>query len=149
MRKPLIFLILFFVLSGCGFDSGEKVVEKNGDKITFAGKEGETLKFGTKELPTNFPKDIPVFPGAKPAGSYAASGENAGMIVGLESDGDFKKISDYYQTELLRNGWEVRNSTAGEETVLFKITKAERTGTVSVTKKDNKTEIAVMMGKVE
>jgi hypothetical protein len=150
MNKLLFLLIVSVVLSGCGLNLQKKDVNEKGNNITVAGKEGETLTFGAKELPSNFPLDVPVFPGAKPTGSYAASGENAGMIVALESSDDSKKISDYYKIELVKNGWEVKEQTQGSApTAVYSIKKGLRAGTVSVTKGENNTKIAIMIGKEE
>ena len=145
MKKTLLLLSLVLILGGCGINPSQKI----GEEITIKGKQGETLTFGAKELPTNFPSDMPVYPGAKPSGSYAATGNEASMIVALEVAEDFNKVASYYGAELKKNGWNIKNSAAVQDGTMYSISKGERMGTVTVSKKTGGegVEIAIVLGK--
>jgi hypothetical protein len=83
-------------------------------------------------LPAGFPADVPVYPGAHPTGSLAATGK--GMIVTFQSADAPEKVFSFYRAELAERGW----SISGEVSVLGQ-------GALSGTK-DTRTASVVIVG---
>jgi len=154
MKKLLFLLFLIVFVGGCGFNpqTGPKVdVSNNGETVTVKGKEGESVTFGAKEIPSDFPKDVPIYPGSKPTGSYVAAGKDNGLVVGLETTDEFNKVTAYYSEELTKNGWLINGQTQGSApTGVFAIKKGEVSGVVTIQKQEEKkiVEIAIVLGKV-
>ncbi len=83
-------------------------------------------------LPAGFPADVPVYPGARPTGSLAAT--RTGMVVTFQSTDAPDKVFAFYRTQLVERGW----SISGEASFLGQ-------GALSGTK-DNRTASAVIVG---
>jgi len=61
-----------------------------------------TVTAETGGLPANFPKDVPIYPGAKVVAG-ATSGADAGVT--FETSDPPEKVMNLYKEELPRNGW--------------------------------------------
>ncbi len=62
-------------------------------------------------IPSNFPSNIPVFPGAAPTlgrGGNVGGSERSG--VQLKADASPTEVLSYYESELVSNGWTVDES---------------------------------------
>jgi len=92
-------------------------------------------------LPVGFPEDVPVYPGAHPTGSLAATGK--GMVVTFQSADAPEKVFSFYRTQLAERGW----SISGEANVLgqgaLSGTKDTRTASVVVVGATGATQIIV------
>ena len=98
-----------------------------------------TVELGV--LPAEFPRDIPVYPGATViSASSAALGHGAIFSTADAAD----RVADFYEAELWELGWtEVKKLTAGPATSIT-ATKEERVFAVGLTKgADGKTIISV------
>jgi hypothetical protein len=95
---------------------------------TGAGPAGEVAV----TLPAGFPADVPVYPGARPTGSLAAT--RKGMVVTFQSTDAPDKIFAFYRAQLVERGWNI----SGEASFLGQ-------GALSGTK-DNRTASAVIVG---
>ena len=86
--------------------SGGKVdIEHGGDTVTIKGdKPGDQLVVGKDaKLPDDFPKTVPIYPGAKIIGSYAASGaagKDKGFTVQLETTDAPDKVVAFYKSKM-------------------------------------------------
>lgn len=170
-RLFLLFPVIgsVFLLTGCAFNPaaliqqkmGEKTTEKliesqtggkvdiNSEegKVTIKGKEGEEVIIGGGQLPSNFPKDVPIYPGAKPAGSWTSTtGDEKGVLVTLETNDGKNKVVSFYSAELPKNGWTIETTTTTDEGVMYIIKKNTRTGWVTITaEKNSKTTIGLVV----
>jgi hypothetical protein len=61
------------------------------------------------EIPDEFPKDVPIFPGSTPMAFMSAPDE--GIIVTFKSGEEQQDIFDFYQSELADGGWEILEDT--------------------------------------
>ena len=61
------------------------------------------------EIPEEFPKDVPIFPGSTPMAFMSAPGE--GIIVTFKSGEGQQDIFDFYQSSLADGGWEILEDT--------------------------------------
>ena len=75
----------------------------------------ERLPEGAKaEIPENFPANVPVYPGAKPAigmgGSVEGSARSGVQLLSNDSPAD---VLAYYEQELRASGWEITPAQEG------------------------------------
>ena len=98
MRKYLALLIpalaSLAILAGCGGDS-KTVKIPGGGEVSVSGK-----------LPDNFPKDFPVYKGAKVQGSYTGKNEGvSGTVVTWETGDSIDKVKDFYDKAFQSGAW--------------------------------------------
>jgi len=126
------------LLSGCAFNPVTSLQQKSGEEIVI----------GEGQLPANFPKDIPIYPGAKPAGSWTSiTKDEKGVLVTLETNDGKNKVVSFYSAELPKNGWTIETTTNTDEGVMYIIKKNTRTGWVTITaEKNGKTTIGIVVG---
>ncbi|MGE5528924.1 MAG: hypothetical protein ACM3X6_07265 [Patescibacteria group bacterium] len=134
------FLSRSFLGSAFGRGLGVSVKERGG-KFTIRGK-GGSLTVGAG-LPSNFPKDIPIYPRAKVEGTLAT--EDGSMTTFASKDAP-DKIFVYYQEELEGRGWTIETLDLGEVKSIG-CQKGEREGSVSITKTDEGSTIMISIGK--
>jgi len=120
-RTILLGLILGVALvCGCrksttytGPDGTKATINKSGKdvEITMHGKKGETVRVAGGEggvaLPEGFPKDVPIYPGAKVAASVKSQD---GMHVTLQTSDAAGKVSAFYKEQMKANGWEMKTT---------------------------------------
>jgi hypothetical protein len=120
-------------------------------KVSFTDeKTGAKVDIGGDKLPDNFPKDFPVYPGAKVTGVISGSNQGAsdGLWVTLTTTDTLDKVSAFYTASLKTSGWkETATYTAGD-TKTTTVTKDKRSGTVGITRSEGskETEIVIMLG---
>jgi len=111
-----------------------------------AGKKFEASIGDEVDLPSEFPKDVPVFPGSTPMASMSSPDE--GMIVTFKSNEEQQAIFDFYQSELANAGWEILEDPAFGNRLAFDALKDSRKVSVVVagTKGDSRVSIIVTPG---
>lgn len=145
---------LIFALGACGQSVEEKVIEsqtggkvkvnKKKGTVEFKTKEG-TIKTGDKQLPDDFPKDVPVYKGAKIEGSISSQGaQGAGMTIILEARAGFDTVASYYRKEMPAEGWqEISKFEVGEgasRAGMYGYEKGSRSATINISRNDEDTE---------
>jgi hypothetical protein len=136
----------------CGGRIGRKVVEKaierrvekeTGKKvdIDLKGKEGQikiTGKEGSFEagekvaVPDDFPKDVPIYPGAQ--ARMAMKNKDQGVTMMLGSKDSLDQVASFYKKELADKGWKQEAEMTMPEHRMFTCSKENRKVVVSVTK---------------
>jgi hypothetical protein len=108
-----------------------------------AGKKFEASIGDEVDLPSEFPKDVPVFPGSTPMASMSSPDE--GMIVTFKSDEEQQAIFDFYQSELANAGWDILEDPAFGNRLAFDALKDSRKVSVVVagTKGDSRVSIII------
>jgi hypothetical protein len=114
-------------------------------------KTGETVSIGEQKIPDNFPKDFPIYPGSKPAGTMSGSNtqkDSLGFWVVFSTDDSLEKVKAYYDKQLKSNGWTIENTMTIDKSATWGITKGDVTGSVVAGPGDNDTgsSITVMLG---
>lgn len=101
-----------------GLSGGNVDIDKNGEDVTIKTKDGTISS--SNELPSNFPKDFPIYDNAKVSGSLSTSNnDDNGSYVTFETSDSASKVTSFYKTELPAQGWSVESeSTFGELTTL-------------------------------
>jgi hypothetical protein len=108
-----------------------------------AGKKFEASIGDEVDLPSEFPKDVPVFPGSTPMASMSSPDE--GMIVTFKSDDEQQAIFDFYQSELANAGWDILEDPAFGNRLAFDALKDSRKVSVVVagTKGDSRVSVII------
>lgn len=85
---------------------GKVKVDANGNQMQIKGDNGAVTTVGENiSLPDSFPKDVPVYPGAKiTAVSVSTSGEK-GAILNLRSTDDVSKVIQWYEDAMAKGGF--------------------------------------------
>lgn len=129
--------------------SGKNVkVDNQGDKVTLTGEGGEVSFEAGGDLPESFPKDFPVYPGARLVNSFSAEGEEGdGVSVVWESGDSFDKVSDFYRKKLQEDGWKVESTFEQKDSFTSSFKKGEVGGFIGVTIGDEgKVTVSVTIG---
>lgn len=87
--------------------SGQKVdVDVEGDSLTMTFQEGDAqLTIGAQaEIPENFPKDVPVYPGATVSFSQVIT-ENQLFSIQAVTNDPLETVFEYYKEKSADEGW--------------------------------------------
>ena len=134
--------------------SRNKIVEKmdpdgKGMHLTATDPAGRqlTASIGDKiEIPDEFPKDVPIFPGSTPMAFLFAPDE--GIIVTFKSGEEQQDIFDFYQSKLADDGWEIVEDKMHRSRLSFEAIKEKRKVSVVVagTQGDSRVSVIVTHG---
>ncbi len=117
-RKPLPFLlslaVLLSSLTACANGPAAKNLEKSlaadptlqNNHVVFGQPQPQPTA-STVQLPTDFPKDIPVYPNAKLEEVRPASGTENNLVTRWESLDPSNVITSYYRSQLQANNWQI------------------------------------------
>jgi hypothetical protein len=107
-------LALIAVLASACSDQGEALSDaERGEsqgtvfKLETGGGEGFQAEVGERvKLPADFPRDVPLYPGATPQGAFASPED--GLVVNLRSQDSIDEAYEFYALELEAEDWEIR-----------------------------------------
>ena len=110
---------------------GESKVDIDKGRVEIETEEGTTrIEAGEgARLPDSFPKDIPVYSGAK---LISAITQDEGGTVAFTVSAAFRDVSDYYRSELQKAGYKVEATMDLGEAVQFIATSADGKRQVSI-----------------
>lgn len=121
---------------------GTADVDISGDGLTVKTKDG-TFTAGTS-LPSDFPSDIPIYPGSDVAYSGTnTSQDGGGAGVMLTTADEASKIIAYYKKELASAGWTVEDTQNVAGTTAMTAAKGNRNLYLGVTGSDDGTTITI------
>jgi len=128
-----------------------KIVERmdpdgKGMHLTATSPEGKQFNasIGDEvEIPEEFPKDVPIFPGSTPMAFMSAPDE--GIIVTFKSGEKQQDIFDFYQSSLADDGWEILENSKSSQKLAFDATKANRRVSVMVAGKKGDSRVSVIV----
>ncbi len=120
-------------------------------KMTFTDtKTGAQVDIGGGKVPDNFPKDFPLYPGAKVTSSLsgAQSGKSNGFWLTLSTADSVDAVTTYYKSQLASKSWTVQQTYTTGDTMTETITKGMWSGSLAVTKSssDKETQIVIILG---
>jgi hypothetical protein len=90
--------------------------------VTYTDKDGRVFAIGEEvKIPDAFPKDIPLYPAAKPT-SVSVSDDRLTASILLRSTASVADIIAWYDTEAVKVGWEKKGDTdaAGTKVTSYK-----------------------------
>ncbi len=134
--------------------TGVNISDAEQGKMTFTDeKTGAKVDIGSNKVPDTFPKDFPIYPGAKVTSSLsgAEAGENSGFWLTMTSSDSVEKVTAFYKTELAKKGWKVDSTFSANNTVTETVSKSGWTGSLAITKDEDATEtqIVIILGQDE
>lgn len=108
--------ILTTIFVGSVFKKAAKnvSVDSQSGTVNVRSEDGSASIGGEAKIPSDFPKDVPVYPGSKVTFAVKTEGKNFSVAV-LTKD-DVAKVMDYYKRELAAKGW---NSTDDSLEITF------------------------------
>lgn len=123
---------------------------KNGETFSITNqKTGESVQLGEAQIPANFPKDFPLYPGATPAGSAVGSEKTTGkgFWLLLQSTDSLSKVTTFYTDQLEAKGWTIEETNTMTDGSTYSVKKDKLIGTViiSTDKKTAKTTILITL----
>lgn len=127
-------------------------VEKG--KMTFTdSKTGAKVDIGSGTVPDTFPKDFPLYKGAKVTSSLsgAESGKNNGFWLTMSTPDSVDKVSAFYKTELAKNGWTIEATYTASGTTTETISKSGWSGSLAISSDtgSKETQIVIILGQEE
>lgn len=120
-------------------------------KMTFTDpKTGSTVEIGSEKIPDSFPKDFPVYPGAKVTSSLSGNGqaENGGFWLTLTTGDSLEKVSSYYKDNLKSKGWTITSTLTTDTNLTLGVTKGSWDGSVTANREGEakETTIVIVLG---
>jgi len=120
-------------------------------KISFTDeKTGTKVDIGSNTVPETFPKDFPLYPGAKVASSLSGeeSGKSNGFWLTMSSSDSVDAVASFYKTELTKNGWTVESTFTANGMTSQTVKKGTWSGSLSTGKNssDSETQIVIILG---
>lgn len=108
--------------------------DRSGKSVTIRTAATPVTAGAVPGLPANFPKDVPIYPGARVAVALDAVGETAGHVVTLESRDWPEDIAKFYREKL--SGWKTAMDmkTADGHTLILRSPDGRRSLTLSATR---------------
>lgn len=120
-------------------------VSEGGDKVTIETDEGK-LTIGKNEVPESFPSDLSIYPGAEVTGSFESEGN---VTVALRTSDSISKVTNFYKSDLEKNGWKIISTSSVKETTVFTAEKGNNSVLISVgsdADEEDKTGVAIIVG---
>jgi tRNA/tmRNA/rRNA uracil-C5-methylase (TrmA/RlmC/RlmD family) len=157
MRRVTLFTfgtcIIPLLLSACGTPTervteraienatgGAADVEVQGGTTRVTTSEG-TVTVGTQELPSDWPKDVAMYPGSiiQVAGTVTGQGNGALFLTNDSKENVLK----FYQAELVKEGWKI-DATADMGTIsIISASKEKRTVAIQISASVGQTTITI------
>jgi len=95
-----------------------------------------------KEMPKNFPEDIPLYPGATLVRARPPS--DAGFSMGFSTPDEPAKVASYFADAFAAQGWSTNRVDAPEGIMVF-ADKGDRSATYGVGTAEGKTQIDLLV----
>lgn len=159
--NPLVFVgigcLALLVLGGIGttvvlkFVANKAKTALQEGKMTFTDpKTGTTVNMGTSEIPDNFPKDFPVYPGATVTSSLSGgqSGQGNGFWLTLATGDSLDAVTTFYENAFASSGWTVESTYTANGTATQTVKKGSMSGSISIGRDDSAqdTQIVIVLG---
>jgi hypothetical protein len=151
MLPSLVALVVTATLAAdCG-EPGETISEGERGasegtvfKLETEGGRGFQAELGERvKLPADFPRDIPVYPGATPQMAIARPRE--GMVLNLRSQDSRQEVYEFYASELASEGWEIGTEMdLGGQRMLTAV-KGERRALLTIAGDGNDTVVTIAL----
>ncbi len=117
-RKSIIFIITIFVFVLLGILVYKLIFTSDSmptESLPSSQSDAPVTQDNEKRIPLQFPKDLPIYPGATIVSSWSSEAKGSiGMSVVLESPDELSKVSSYYSQVLPEAGWEMEISDSSE-----------------------------------
>jgi len=129
-----------------GIKTNVEDIEKG--KMTLTDpKTGAKIEVNTGKIPDNFPKNFPVYPGSKIAGTVSGNkeGTDGGIWLTFSSGDSLAKISQYYKDNFKAKGWNAKAILEANENVTYSVSDGKMEGTLTVTRATDTNESTIII----
>lgn len=122
--------------------------------VTFTDtKTGAKVDIGSVKVPDEFPKDFPLYPGAKvtSAMSGTEAGNNKRFWLTMTTPDIQEKVDAFYKAQLAGNGWTISTTYTAGGTTSETVEKGQWTGSLAVSPdtSSKETQIVIILGQQE
>lgn len=117
-------------------------------KMTFTDpKTGAQVQINSGEIPSDFPKNFPLYPGAKLAATMSGNNENdeGGFWLTFTTNDSVTKVVDYFKSNLAFKGWTSTAVLEAEGTTTLAVSDNSLEGTVMATRTPNSNETTIVV----
>ncbi len=123
-------------------------------KVTFTDpKTGAKVDIGSGKVPDLFPKDFPLYPGAKVASamSGAEAGQNNGFWMTMTTADSPDKVVTYYKEQFASGGWTISTTYTAGGTTSETVEKGQWNGSLAISEDSSskETQIVIILGQQE
>jgi hypothetical protein len=129
-------------------DEGTLTVTGDAEKgqVNIKTDDGETIEmsYGSKTIPENFPKDVPVYTPSQIRMTQVVD-ENK-SVISLTTGDEIEKVTAFYKKELTEQGWTIKNEMSMGAMSLIQAEKEKRILNLTVNKKDGETALSLIVG---
>lgn len=116
-------------LAGCGKQVADAVMAANGVQLnkdgsgtmTLGDNKGNFAMGDDIRIPDGFPKDVPVYTGAK---IKTALTVGASLQIGLQTADKAAKVADFYKSSLTAAGWKIEADLSSQDSLSLMLSKA-------------------------
>lgn len=123
-------------------------LDTEGKTMTIKDKEsGAEINVGEGKIPTGFPKDFPLYPGAKVAGNITGTENKAGkgFWIMMTTTDTSDKVTAFYEANLPKSGWTVGSTMNIGPSSTWEVTKGDMTGAVIVAADEEKKGTSIVI----
>lgn len=165
MRKSVLFFAISLIVAATGCKSAAekeaeksveettggqaKVDEKTGSvEVKTKDKDGRetNVQFGpNSKIPDDFPKSVPIYPGAKLMSTVSLADGKNGHLITLESKDEPTQVLEYYKKNLV--GFKTDSELASGTESMLMMSNAELTVSLSITKSNGDTLVQLTVSK--
>ena len=126
---------------------GDVEISNDGENISYKGEDFEFSVGSGDELPENFPKDFPIYENAKLISKWSSEDqEGSGLSLMWETDDTLDKVSDFYESQFEKNGWNITSTFKQEDSTVFSAEKDSQEALLGIAVVEEKLNISVVFG---
>ena len=123
-------------------------------KITYTDpKTGAKLDVGSGTIPSDFPKDFPIYPDSKVISSLSGnqSGQGNGFWLTLASSDSVDKVKAFYETNLKSQNWTFEATIGSGSGTNWALSKGKLNGYLTIDKSttEGETSILIVLGETD
>ncbi len=120
-------------------------------KMTFTDeKTGTKVDIGTNKVPDTFPKEFPLYPGAKVTSALSgeASGKSNGFWLTMSTPDSVDKVAGFYKSQFAAAGWAVEATYTASGTTTETVSKDKWKGSLAISRDESSkdTQIVIILG---
>jgi hypothetical protein len=126
-----------------GKATGGKVdIQNDGNTVTYKdNKTGGSVSFGDDvKLPSDFPKNVPIYPNAKIGGVTVSKEGNPSAWAVYSSTDEVKQVTDWYEQQAKDNGWKQDSSLTMDKSEVRTYSKDNEKIGVNISPSDDETK---------
>ena len=145
--KPVVVLVIGGIIILFVLSLTTKFFAKKERKPTLTDtKTGQTVDVGGEKLPETFPKDFPIYQGAK----VVSSASNGHLVTfTIPSGQGLNKVVPFYKSGLNTSGWTITSSFDSDTIQTWAIAKGSTEGSVAITSERDQMTVIVTLGDKE